>query len=78
MDSHIYTVSGLTRILRVIGDHVTQKSDLDLLMGLFQKWRCLVYIHLLSCVRDLLRMLFKYRQPTSTLLISGTSKVQVF
>jgi len=41
-----------------------QKSDLALFMSLLQKWHCLVYLDLLSCVRGFLHMRSKYRPRT--------------
>ena len=40
-------------------------------MSLLQKWHCLVYLDLLSCVRDFLHMRSKYRRRTLALIISG-------
>ena len=40
-------------------------------MSLLQKWHCLVYLDLLSCVRDFLEMRSKYRRRNSALINSG-------
>ena len=40
-------------------------------MSLLQKWHCLVYLDLLSCMRDFLHMRSKYRRLTLALIISG-------
>jgi len=40
-------------------------------MSLLQKWHYLVYLDLLSCVRDFLHMRSKYRRRTLALINSG-------
>ena len=47
------------------------KSHLALFMSLLQKWHCLVYLNLLSCVRNFLHMRSKYQRRTLALIISG-------
>jgi len=46
------------------------KSDLALFMSLLQKWHCLLYLYLLSCVHDFLHIRSKYRRRTLALVIS--------
>jgi len=72
MESPIYTVPELTRIVRVVGDDLPIKVTVSfIVMSLFPKWRSLVYTDLLSCVRDFLLVHYKYWRRTLTLLISG-------
>jgi len=39
-------------------------------MSLLQKWHCLVYLDLLSCVPDFLQLIAKYRRSTLALIMS--------
>jgi len=39
-------------------------------MSQLQQWHCLVYLDLLSCVRDFLHIRSKYRRRTLALIIS--------
>ena len=50
MESPIYTIRELMKIMFL------QKSDLALFMSLLQNWHCLVYLDMLSCVRNVIHM----------------------
>ena len=56
MESPIYIVLELLRIIRVVGDHVFIKVKFSLITSLLQKWHCFIYLDLLSCVRNFLHM----------------------
>jgi len=68
-ESPIYTVPELMRFVRVVGDHIPIKVRFSLLH--LQKWHGLVYLDLLSCVRDFLLICSKYQWRTLALIISG-------
>ena len=51
--------------------YTVPESDFALVMSLLQKWYCLVYLGLLSCMRDFLYVRSKYRRRTLALIISG-------
>ena len=58
MESPIYAVPELTRIVRVVGDHVSIKVRFNFIH------ESIAEMALLSCARDFLLMRFKYQQRT--------------
>jgi len=73
MESPIYTFQELTRIVRVIGDHVILKARFSFKHVYFAEMTLfsISSLDLLSCMRDFLQMRSKYRRRTFAWNILG-------